>query len=816
MLLVERVNELRTLDHLGSEAREGNGGLVVIAGVCGTGKTSLLKEFGNLLPRAVEFLSATGSAAESAQQLGVLAQLLQNSRSDDTTPSPWATVQVLVAEAAECSEEEPELLLRIGAAVADVARRIPVVIAVDDVQSADAATLQVLSYLLRRLPFLRLLIAVTENVGWNPAASPFRSELIRNPRVSRIELGPLTLDGVMDVLRDRVGEMAAARIGAECYELTGGNPLLVREVAEHCGIATGPVQTDSGADNALGGSVVRGGLGRAVVALCHSTGGAALDVATGIAVLGRYASVDRISRLVGEQIGVVEWIIDSFTAAGLTKGARFRSAALGTPIIDLLQPQERVDLHSKAAWLLHDERCSTVDIAGHLLKAGRVSESWAYQVLRDAASDALDSDDHDFGLSCLKLAADWCQDEDERADLGMTRFTAEWVSEPGLGERWFDSLVVSLRTGHLHGPRALQFVGYLIWHGMLEDAVECLRLMEDVFAASEQSRAAETQAIQGWLEFVCPPLFVGDRPWCDEISDSVARPVPAGRRVRALGITHSVMREGPGPQTASAIEEILNGWTITAESVEAAACALLALSYAGRVDLADSWCDSFLRDTMTRRTTTWIALLSAVKALIADRRGRPLEAERHALRAMELISSSGWGVGICVPLAVLISSCAVTGRAEAAATWLNHPIPDAAFQTHFGLIYLHARGEYQLSVGRPDAALADLNACGELMGRWGIDMPGYLPWRTSAASAHLLLGDPAQARKLIDEQRGRPGGDLARVRAVSLRVSAATRPLRERPALLQEALTILIGEEESVEAIRVLIELAQAFRDLGL
>ncbi|MFD0428399.1 hypothetical protein ACFQ60_10895 [Streptomyces zhihengii] len=67
-------------------------------------------------------------------------------------------------------------------------------------------------------------------------------------------------------------------------------------------------------------------------------------------------------------------------------------------------------------------------------------------------------------------------------------------------------------------------------------------------------------------------------------------------------------------------------------------------------------------------------------------------------------------------------------------------VPDAMFQTTIGLHYRRARGHYYLACGSHEAAMEDFEACGDLMRRWGSDLPGLVPWRTDLAAARLAGG----------------------------------------------------------------------------
>jgi DNA-binding CsgD family transcriptional regulator len=190
-------------------------------------------------------------------------------------------------------------------------------------------------------------------------------------------------------------------------------------------------------------------------------------------------------------------------------------------------------------------------------------------------------------------------------------------------------------------------------------------------------------------------------------------------------------------------------------------------------------------------------------------------AERSARSAMALISARGWGVVIGMPLAAALLATTALGRYEEAASYLSLLVPEAMFRTPFGLHYLHARGRHYLAVGRIQAALGDFQACGDLMVKWGLDLPTLVPWRTDAARALLALGKIDQARDLANEQLARLSPGHSRTRGLALRILAATGAPHERPALLAAAMDALQAYGDRFELALTAAELSSAHHELG-
>jgi len=154
------------------------------------------------------------------------------------------------------------------------------------------------------------------------------------------------------------------------------------------------------------------------------------------------------------------------------------------------------------------------------------------------------------------------------------------------------------------------------------------------------------------------------------------------------------------------------------------------------------------------------------------------------------------------------------GNYEDAAMHLTCSVPDAMFESRYGLHYLYARGHYYLAVNNRHAALADFLSCGELVRRWGLDPAELVPWRTSAAEAWLRLGNRDQAWRLIQDQLTRPGDDTSRSRGRALRLLASVSRASRRPQLLAEALDLAEDCGDRFEQARVLSDLSHAYHAL--
>ncbi|HEY0699668.1 MAG TPA: LuxR C-terminal-related transcriptional regulator, partial [Micromonospora sp.] len=267
--------------------------------------------------------------------------------------------------------------------------------------------------------------------------------------------------------------------------------------------------------------------------------------------------------------------------------------------------------------------------------------------------------------------------------------------------------------------------------------------------------------------------------------------------------------------TSAAAERVLRETGLDDARFDSIEAALFALVYGDRVNRAARFCARLADQAAARRAPAWQARLAAIQAEIALRQGDAKAAERHSRSALAHLSPRAWGVAAGALIATLVLARVATGRPEAAAEQLTRPIPEALFETRFGLLYRYARGQYQLTRGRPATAVEDFRACGRQMRAWGIDLPAFVPWRGAAAAGYLLVKAHQTARKLMEEQLARPGADGSRTYGVSMRQLAAVSDVRDRPGLLRKAVESLQAAGDRLELAHALADLSRAHHALG-
>ncbi|MFJ9648386.1 LuxR C-terminal-related transcriptional regulator [Streptomyces sp. NPDC004244] len=800
------------------------GGIAVISGPVASGKTALLhRVLERTADSGIRLLSAVTSAAEQDIPFGVVEELLRDTR-DGAGPLPLhgsrpGTDGLVPAET----------LVSFHARLAGLAARGPVLIAVDDVQYADPQSLHCLLYALGRARASGSGLGLLVTRGPDAGTSPPRvlDELLRQAEGPRLRLGPLSTRGVEALLAHRAADAAPAsvpaatgarwrspRLAASLHTATGGNPLLVHSILDDhlprlwAGEEPdGPLHTgEQFLQNAL---------------ICvHRTGTDGLRVAQGIALLGNAGRIPLLARLVRAGEGAVEQVVTALVDAGILQGTRFRHDAVRAAVLEGLDDDEVAGLRRRAARLLYEAGAAPVAVATHLLGHGPgvPDEEWVPGVLSDAAHTALASQQVGFAVRCLRLAEQCSRDERERLQLRASTAKFIWRVNPSAWAHELHPLNAASHKGTLPVSESLQLVGDLLWNGWFDDAATAIQhAVEGLEDTPDPTLAGELRGVRAVLASTYPTLLERMDGALGPAWDDAERPAPATEDgvIAAMGVLHGVLRAGPGGdgEHTEHAERILAGTRLTEESHVTVRACLLALLYADRLGAATLWTDRLLEEASERSAPGWTAVMQAMRAHMALRRGELARARHLAEQALEQLPPHGWGVGIGMPLSALIEARTAMGDHEAAAALVDHPVPEQMLMTRYGLHYLYARGRHQLATGRHHAALTDFMLCGKLMGEWDLDRPGLAPWRVGVAEASLALGNRDQAERYAREQLAEHAGP--RGRGMALRALAGARPLPERPALLNRAVALLQDEGDSHELARALTDLGAAYERLG-
>jgi DNA-binding CsgD family transcriptional regulator/tetratricopeptide (TPR) repeat protein len=352
--LIERDEPLAALARHLAEAADGSGRFVVVRGDAGIGKTALVRAFLRRCPAEVEILAGASDGISTPQPYGPLEDMV-----DHLGPE----FRTLLDANASRGEVGRWLLERLSDGRVHV-------LAFEDLQWADDATLELLAHLARRLDGLRVLIVVTlrEGDGQAPNVARILGSIASLPVVRQLPLEPLTVAGVTRLARS----VQPARDGAidvgELHRITAGNPFYATEVL------SGP----TGDTGTIPLSVLDAV--RARVARLDRRGQRALQAA---AVIGLRAEPWLVAAIAGEDLVGID---DCLRIGLLTKGdgIAFRHELTRMAVLEDLPVVHGIALHRLALAAL--ERAGVGDAARLAYHAEGAADRAA--VLRHASAAA--------------------------------------------------------------------------------------------------------------------------------------------------------------------------------------------------------------------------------------------------------------------------------------------------------------------------------------------------------------------------------------------------------------------------------------------
>jgi len=210
-VLLEREDCLEELDAALRETACGNGRIALVLGEAGIGKTSVVDRFVELRRRAARVLWGRCDALFTPQPLGPLHDMAAHLPEDlrqllQSTDNRLAIFAAFLRALQQSSD--------------------PAVVVIEDVHWADAATLDLLKYVSRRLRGARALVILTYRDDEIDGQHPLWSVLGALPprTVRRLPLAPLS-EAAVATLAGRAGPAAH-----DVHAMTGGNPFFVTEL----------------------------------------------------------------------------------------------------------------------------------------------------------------------------------------------------------------------------------------------------------------------------------------------------------------------------------------------------------------------------------------------------------------------------------------------------------------------------------------------------------------------------------------------------------------------------------------------------------
>lgn len=802
------------------ESRKGSGRVAIVHGPVGCGKTELLNDFAAEVDVAEGlYLGASASRAERAVPFGLLAHLLHN---DKIAPQLRAKVNRWAGEAqsdaikSDRSDESggdvaPQIFHEMCMTLLDVVEQAqcPVVLGVDDAHYADTASLRCLSYVLRRLRSSQLLIVLNESPHSRRLATLSEAELPAEPLARFLKLPLLSPQGVEEVMARRLGRAAAQVLAADAYRVTGGNSALLHGLAEdNCGTV------ESRAPRFRVGE----GFGQALISCLFRCEPEVLHVTRQLAVLAEAPSVSVLAQLTGMDQETNAQVLDLLQETGFLSEGLLRHPYANSVVLSGMTSEQRADLQINTANVLFKNGFPAVTVARHLLGASRVDTDCAIPILHEAAQQALAEGNLDFALDCLRIALQYDTDDQRKATTTAMIVRAAWRREPYAAYRRVGGLIEDSRAGLLSGWHATSAIDALTWFGRPREAIELLvRGSKTALETHDLVTASHLEACRAWIETIYPGRGGARAPGVPRVDEPTAGGVSpdAWARGRAAEMFRRNLAVAPDVAQVTEAQQALRHYALGDGSAPLLMVALYTLMYAERLQEAFERTEELITQARKSSLTTWHAMFCSARAEILLRQGEATAAEREVEQALALLPARNWGIMLGLPLSTLLHANALTGKVSPVLEEAQSAMPQAIFETPYGMRLLRARGHRYLASGQVSAALDDFLAAGDLAERLELDNPVVLPWRSSAAQALIRLGDRKRARSLLADQLRKCGPEHPRTHAETLRVLAAAHTLDERPRLLTRASEYLQLCQAPLELSFVLHDLGWAWQEQG-
>ncbi|MFF3582378.1 helix-turn-helix transcriptional regulator [Streptomyces mirabilis] len=360
--------------------RSGQGGIILITGEAGIGKTAVLDAVRAEAATAGFMVGASkADEADHVSQGAPVLLALRCGRRPLLSSKAFEDVNTLV--------DQPLLLVdRLCALLEEVASRSPVFIAIDDIQWIDRLSRLALRVLPGRLSGLPVVWAFTARDGVGGPAEEFSGGLFDGVPVEKRVLSPLGLTALLEIAEDLLGHVPADGT-RRMLEGVAGTPFPAVQILE--GIARARARGEN--EDQVPAEFVAG-VRRRLAALPSE----AAELVCLAAVLGRPLQFeDALGLMPDRPPATVSDLIDSVTSSGLfaLRGSliTFRHDLVRETVYANLSDLKRRRTHHRCARYLMNAGYGALSAAPHAAAGGRSADGTGVAILRTAADEALAS-----------------------------------------------------------------------------------------------------------------------------------------------------------------------------------------------------------------------------------------------------------------------------------------------------------------------------------------------------------------------------------------------------------------------------------------
>ena len=499
--LVGREGELRQLLRGVEDALSGRGGLFLVVGEPGIGKTRLAVEVADESQRRGARVlwgrcwEAGGAPAywPWIQSIRAYVRSVDPEVLKGQLGSSAASVALIVPEVRRLVSDLPELpslesdgaRFRMFEDVAGflwtVARDQPLVLILDDLHAADMPSLLLLRFALRDLITAPVLVlALSRNVDREDPLRSAWSELLREPGSRRLDLTGLGEPDVARLILSVTGHVPPARFVEFVSDATEGNPLFVTEVVRLLA-DQGRLDPSSEGDAVIVTEGVRDVIGQRLRRLSDEC----IRVLTLASVLGREFELEALRSLAqvarDDLLGLIDEAVSRDVLSelpGVLGRRRFAHVLIRDALYEELGSAQRIELHRKAGEVLEglygdDAEPHLSELAHHFVRAAQGGDAdTAIDYARRAGDRAagllaFEEATRFYRMALQLLGSRGRSDDESRCDLLLAagESQARGGDHAAAQATFLEAAVAARRSKRpdLVGSAALGYAGRFVW-----------------------------------------------------------------------------------------------------------------------------------------------------------------------------------------------------------------------------------------------------------------------------------------------------------------------------------------------------------------
>jgi DNA-binding CsgD family transcriptional regulator len=641
----------------------------------------------------------------------------------------------------------------------------------------------------------------------------------REPRAVHIPLAPLSASATRDLLSSGLQRAPGPKFAARFFELTGGNPLLVTELADE--LATKEVEPDDDSRGRLDG-LVSAGIAENVRRRLLEVGESGVAVARAIAVLGPGVAIGEAADLAQVDIDTAGASADALTTVHLLSDEAplaFAHPLVAHAVYEQIPRHERGLWHGRAARVLERAHASGERLAAQLLRTPPNRDPWVVETLRAAAIDARRRSGTSAAVEYLRRALAEPPPEELRASV---------LAELGIAERHSDDRAAAGHLGEAlavtQEPRdravlVLELARALILSGRAAEAAALLQRRNDEIFEVDREVALECES-ELLAALRATPGGGRDLPRLTRW-ESLDGETPGERALLAALATEAAARGDPADVVVALAERALGDGRLLAEQSSVAVpyyFVSFVFVYYDRIGRARQLYDAALDRARREGSPAGVSQASAWRSCCGVFGSSLADAAVDAQVVLDLAAEHGETflsqtfAPAVIAYVQLEQGDPASALTELERRGLGGAVPEAGPWN----LLLYVRGRCRAALGDIVGALEDVLAAGRALSASGVVTPAGAPWRSQAGMLEIMLGKSGSGRARIEEELtlARELG-VPRTLGVALGARARLDDGKRRRKRLEEAVDVLRDSESRLDLARALVLLGSELRRVG-